>query len=150
MYRDEKGNLQENVVSLYEAVARVNLGLDIIDKTYKQSEGWQFLFTMKQNELFVFPNEKTGFNPNEIDLLDPKYKKMISPNLFRVQTISVVNYGNSTIRDFKFRHHLETTVEDNKILQGVTYQQIKSLAPLENIIKVRINHLGDIVKIGEY
>jgi CRISPR-associated endonuclease Csn1 len=150
VYRDEKGNLQENVVSLYEAVARVNLGLDIIDKPYKQSEGWQFLFTMKQNELFVFPNEKTGFNPSEIDLLDPKNKKEISKNLFRVQTISVVKYGNNIVRDFKFRHHLETTVNDKKELQGVTYQQIKSLEPLSKITKLRTNHLGDIVGVGEY
>ena len=150
VYQDEKGNLQENVVSLYEAVARVNMGLPIIDKAYKQSEGWQFLFTMKQNELFVFPNEKTGFNPAEIDLLDPKNKKKISPNLFRVQTISVVKYGNNTVRDFKFRHHLESTVGDKKELQGFTYQQIKSLEPLRNIIKLRTNHLGDIIGVGEY
>lgn len=150
IYKDEKGNLQERIVSLFDAVQLVNAGEFVIDKTFNQGIGWQFLFTMKQNEYFVFPNEKTGFIPKEIDLLDSKNKKIISPNLFRVQTISVVNYGNSTIRDFKFRHHLETTVEDNKILQGVTYQQIKSLPPLENIIKVRINHLGNIVKIGEY
>ncbi|WP_443939640.1 type II CRISPR RNA-guided endonuclease Cas9 [Pedobacter sp. MW01-1-1] len=150
IYRDEKGNLQERVVSLFDAVKLVNAGEFVIDKSYNQGIGWQFLFTMKQNEYFIFPNEKTGFNPKDIDLLDPKNKKVISPNLFRVQTISVVNYGNNTIRDFKFRHHLETTVEDNKILQGVTYQQIKSLPPLEKIIKVRLNHLGDIVKIGEY
>src|SRR5690606_991058 len=57
VYRDEKGNLQENVVSFFEAVIRVNQGLPIIDKTYNQHLGWQFLFTMKQNEMFVFPNE---------------------------------------------------------------------------------------------
>ena len=106
--------------------------------------------TNLQNELFVFPNEKTGFNPSEIDLLDPKNKKLISPNLFRVQTLSVVKYGNNTIRDFKFRHHLETTVEDNKSLQTITYQQLKSLSPLEKIVKVRANHLGDIISVGEY
>ena len=124
--------------------------LPIVDKTYKQAEGWQFMFTMKQNEMFVFPNEATGFNPAEIDLLDPKNKKLISPNLFRVQTISIVKYGNSVVRDFKFRHHLEATLQDDKILQGITFQQIKSLEPLRNIVKVRINHLGDIVNIGEY
>lgn len=150
IYRDEKGNLQEKVVSLFDAVQLVNAGEPVIDKNYNQGLGWQFLFTMKQNEYFVFPNADLGFDPKEIDLLDPKNKKLISPNLFRVQTISVVNYGNSTIRDFKFRHHLETTVDDNKILQGVTYQQLKSLPPLENIIKVRLNHLGNIVKVGEY
>ena len=56
---DEEGNkkyeLEENVVSFYEAVSRKNLGLPVIDKTYKASEGWQFLFTMKKNEYFVFP-----------------------------------------------------------------------------------------------
>lgn len=147
---EPKYELQENVVSFFEAVERVNQGLPIIDKNYNQHLGWQFLFTMKQNEMFVFPNEKSGFNPNKIDLLDPKNKKEISPNLFRVQTLSVVKYGNNTIRDFKFRHHLESILIDNKELQGVTFQQIKSLAPLENIVKVRINHLGDIVGIGEY
>ena len=150
IYRDKEGNLQEQIVSFFEAVVRAQQGLPIIDKNYKQAEGWQFMFTMKQNEMFVFPNEATGFNPAEIDLLDPKNKKLISPNLFRVQTISIVKYGNSVVRDFKFRHHLETTLQDDKILQGITFQQIKSLEPLRNIVKVRINHLGDIVNIGEY
>ena len=148
IYRDEAGNLQEKVVSFYEAVERVNQGLPVIDKTYNQAEGWQFLFTMKQNEYFVFPAD--GFEPSEIDLLNPKNNKIISPNLFRVQTISIVKYGNNTVRDFKFRHHLETTVEDKKELQNITYRQIKSLPPLGKIIKVRINHIGQIVKVGEY
>ena len=150
IYRDEKGQLQERVVSLFDAVRLINAGETVVDKTYNQGIGWQFLFSMKQNEYFVFPNEKTGFDPKEIDLLDPKNKKLISRNLFRVQTISVVQYGNNTIRDFKYRHHLETSVEDKKELMGVTYQQIKSLSPLNKIIKVRLNHLGDIVSIGEY
>ena len=145
-----KYELQENVVSFFEAVERVNQGLPIIDKAYNQHLGWEFLFTMKQNEMFVFPNEETGFKPTEIDLLDPRNKKEISPNLFRVQTLSIVKYGNNTIRDFKFRHHLESTLTDIKELQGITFQQIKSLSPLQNIIKVRINHLGDIVGVGEY
>jgi CRISPR-associated endonuclease Csn1 len=150
VYRDEKGNLQENVVSFFEAVERVNQELPIIDKSYKQDEGWQFLFTMKQNELFVFPNEQTGFNPAEIDLLDPKNKKEISPNLFRVQKFSKVVYGNSAVRDYVFRHHLETTVDDKKDLQNITYKSIKSLGYFEGIIKVRTNHLGDIIGVGEY
>jgi CRISPR-associated endonuclease Csn1 len=142
VYRDEKGNLQENVISFYEAVARVNQGLPIIDKSHNQHLGWQFLFTMKQNELFVFPNEKTGFNPNEIDLLDPKNKKKISPNLFRVQKLASKNYF--------FRHHLETTVNTSKDLAGITYKPQLGLNGIIGIIKVRINHLGDIVNIGEY
>jgi len=149
-YRDEKGNLQENVVSFFEAVIRVNQDLPIIDKTYNQHLGWQFLFTMKQNEMFVFLNENTGFNPNEIDLLDPKNKKEISTNLFRVQKMSKVIYGNSAVREYVFRHHLETNVDEKKELKDVTFKNIKSLGYLENIVKVRINHLGDIVNVGEY
>ncbi|MCD1117749.1 type II CRISPR RNA-guided endonuclease Cas9 [Chryseobacterium turcicum] len=148
IYEDEAGNLQERVVSFYEAVERVNQGLSIIDKEYNSSLGWKFLFTMKQNEMFLFPSE--DFNPKETDLLDEKNLSLISKNMFRVQTISVVQYGNAVIRDFKFRHHLETTVNDNKELQGVTYNQIKSLLPLRDILKIRLNNLGKIVQVGEY
>lgn len=146
IYKDEKGNLQEEVVSFYDAVVRRNLGFSVINKTHEM--GWKFLFSMKQNELFIFPSESC--NPLEMDLLNPNNYHLISPNIFRVQSLSVVQYGNSTIRDFKFRHHLETTVEDKKELTNITYKQIKSLTPLNEIIKVRINHLGKIVHVGEY
>ena len=142
IYRDEKGNLRENVVSFFEAVTRVNQSFPIIDKTYNQELGWQFLFTMKQNEYFVFPNEQTGFNPNEIDLLDPQNKRIISPNLFRVQKLATKNY--------MFRHHLETNVEENKSLRKVAWELLQTPAKLESIVKVRINHIGNIVSVGEY
>jgi CRISPR-associated endonuclease Csn1 len=141
IYRDEKGNLQENVVSFYEAVARVNQGLPIIDKALNVNLGWTFLFTMKQNEYFIFPNQHIGFNPSEIDLLDPKNNKLISPNLFRVQKF--------TVKDYFFRHHLETNVEDNLKLKNITWKR-EGLSGIGNIIKARINHTGQIVKIGEY
>lgn len=150
IYRDGEGNLQDNIVSLLDAVKLVNAGQPVIDKYYNQGLGWQFLFTMKQNEYFVFPNEKTGFNPKEIDLLNPKNNLLISPNLFRVQKLSKVSYGNSAVRDFVFRHHLETSVDERKELFGATYKQLKSLPHLENIVKVRVNNIGRIVKVGEY
>ena len=143
---DDKGEqvyeLEEVVVSFFEAVTRANLGQPIIDKEYKQDEGWQFLFTMKQNEYFVFPNEKTGFNPNDIDLLNPENYDIISPNLFRVQKISTKNY--------MFRHHLETNVNETKELRDITWKNIHSTQNLVNIIKVRVNHIGQIVAVGEY
>ncbi|MBK8851263.1 MAG: type II CRISPR RNA-guided endonuclease Cas9 [Saprospiraceae bacterium] len=148
IYKDEKGKLQEKVVSFFEATVRVNQGLAIIDKNYNEEDGWQFLFTLKQNEYFIFPNEKTGFDPTEIDLMDSLNYKVISPNLFRVQKISAKNYV--------FTHHLETKAIDSDILKskkelsGITYNFIQSPGKLQNIIKVRINHIGEIVKIGEY
>jgi len=144
IYKDEKGQLQERVVSLFDAVRLINAGETVIDKTYNQGLGWQFLFSMKQNEYFIFPNEKSGFNPIEIDLLDPKNKKLISQNLYRVQ-----KFG-SLLSGFWFRHHLETNVDVNNNLKGTTYKVIQSLVNLKDTIKVRINHLGDIVSIGEY
>ena len=146
IYKDEKGNLKEEVVSFYDAVVRKNLGLSIINKNH--ANGWEFMFTMKQNEFFIFPSDT--FNPQEIDLKKTSNYHLISPNIFRVQKLSIVKYGNTNIRDFVFRHHLETTVEDKKELVNTTYKQIKSLPPLKEIIKVRINQLGQIVQLGEY
>lgn len=150
VYRDENGNLQDNVISFFEAIERVNQGLPVIDINFNQHLGWEFLFTMKQNEYFVFPNETIGFNPNVIDLLDPKNKKLISPNLFRVQKFSKVIYGNSSVREYVFRHHLETNVDEKKELKDIAFKNIKSLGYFENIVKVRINHIGEILSVGEY
>lgn len=141
IYEDENGNLQENIVSFYDAVKLRNLELPVINKTFNQEKDWKFLFSMKQNEYFVFPNAKTGFNPNEIDLLNPDNANIISPNLFRVQKIAT--------KDYVFRHHLETTVEDKKELVNIAYKRI-GLSGLKGVIKVRINHLGKIVHVGEY
>lgn len=147
MVVDENGSLkyelEEIVVTFFDAVTRANLGQPIIDKDYKMSEGWQFLFSMKQNEYFVFPNEKTGFNPKEIDLLDADNYGLISPNLFRVQKFTHKNYV--------FRHHLETTVKDTSyILRGITWIDFRSSKGLDSIVKVRLNHIGQIVSVGEY
>jgi CRISPR-associated endonuclease Csn1 len=139
IYRDQDGNLQENVISFYEAVERVNQNLPIIDKNYHQDLGWQFLFTMKQNEYFVFPS--IDFDPNEIDLLNPINNKLISKNLFRVQKI--------TTKDYFFRHHLETSVDSKKELVNITFKRI-GLNGLNGIVKLRINHIGQIIKVGEY
>lgn len=164
--RDEQGNikyeLQENVVSFYEAVARRNTDLPIIDKGYNASEGWEFLFSMKQNEYFVFPriekreriNDETGeitiediviFNPKDVDLLNPDNYTLISPNLFRVRKF--------TNNDYHFVHHLETIANDdmekNKVLRNITWIATGK-HHVANIIKVRVNHLGQIVSVGEH
>ena len=150
---DEDGELlyelDENIVSFYEATSRAMLGIPIIDKEYKSEEGWQFLFTMKQNEYFVFPRyDERGnmiFNPLDYDeawYKNPDNYAMISPNLFRVQKISTKNY--------MFRHHLETVVGEPKPLRDITWKLIQTPSNLSGILKVRVNHIGKIVSIGEY
>lgn len=154
---DENGDivyeLDEKIVSFYEATSRAMLGYPIIDKEYRKDKGWQFLFTMKQNEYFVFPRYETivdengnvqqikTFDPKDIDLLNPDNYAEISPNLFRVQKIST--------KDYVFRHHLETMVQDNAKLKGTTWKRY-GLNGIENIVKVRVNHIGQIVSVGEY
>ena len=154
IYRDENGDLQENVVSFFEATQRAVSGQPIVDKHYNEEKGWTFMFTMKQNEYFVFPkyeiitdetgNEQTKmiFNPQEIDLLNPDNYAIISPNLYRVQKLATKYYC--------FRHHLETTVDENKILRDSTWKRVQNTNGLFNIVKVRVNHLGLIIHLGEY
>ena len=148
IYKDENGNLQENVIPFFKATERVSQGLPIIDKSYRNEDGWEFQFSMKQNEYFVFPNEKTGFNPNEIDLLNPDNYQVISPNLFRMQKLSTKYYV--------FNHHYETQSADGvlfktkKQLAGITYNFFQRPKWLDGLVKVRINHIGQIVSVGEY
>lgn len=142
IFLDKDGNLQEHIVSFFEATSRAIQGYPIIDKEYRKDAGWQFLFSMKQNEYFVFANPATGFDPNEIDLLDEKNYARISPNLYRVQKLSSKYYV--------FRHHLETNVDDIAKLRDITWKRIQNTNGLVGIVKVRINHLGKIVQVGEY
>lgn len=141
IFKDAEGKLHEQVVSFYEATTRAIMGLPIVNREYKRSEGWRFLFSMKQNEFFVFPNEKARFSPKEIDLTDECNYSIISQNLYRVQKFSE--------GDYFFRHHLETNVESVNELRDVTWKRIRTIQDLEGIVKVRVNHLGRIVKVGE-
>lgn len=142
VYRDADGDLQVITVPFFEVVERVSQGLPAINKEFKRNEGWQFLYSMKINEYFVFPNTATGFDPNEIDLIDPDNYAAISQNLYRVQKMAV--------GDYYFRHHLETTVEEKIALKDFTFKRITAAKNLSGIVKVRVNHLGEIVAIGEY
>lgn len=152
IFIDADGNYQEHIVSMFEATASKALDLPVVDKTYNADKGWKFLFTLKQNEYFVFPEyalddngkptDVMTFNPKEIDLLDPKNNAVVSKHLYRVQKIATKNYV--------FRHHLETTVSEENILKGQTWKQISSCNKLKYVVKVRVNNVGQIVDIGEY
>ena len=143
LYIDNKGQIQESVVPMFEALNRINLGLPVVDKSFNRTNGWSFLYSLKVNEMFVFPDETNGFDPNEIDLLDPANAAKISPHLFRVQKLSSKYYV--------FRHHLETSVSDeDKALRNITWKRITNIQIMNQVIKVRIDHLGHIVAIGEY
>ncbi len=143
IYEDADGNWHERIVSYFEAIAHINNGMSVVDKYYKAAEGWRFKFTMKQNEYFVFPDESSGFYPEEIDLMDEKNYSIIAPHLFRVQSLSQ--------KDYKFRHQFESSVTGGDALpQGIVCYRIRKENNLKGIVKVRINHIGKIVHVGEY
>ena len=142
IYRDASGKLQEKVVSFYEAVSRVNEGVPVVDRHFNEKEGWQFLFTMKQNEYFVFPDLESGFSPLDYDFTDPRNYGVISPHLYRVQKLAS--------SDYSFRHHLDTTVEIDSSLRNTTWKRLSTPSGLEGAVKVRIDHIGRIVAVGEY
>ena len=77
-----------------------------------------------------------------MDLTNPANYPQISKHLYRVQKLALKNYV--------FRHHLETNVEEAKELKGITWKILQSNNHLKGIIKIRVNHLGQIVKTGEY
>ncbi len=138
IYKDKKGALQEQVVSLFETVTRVAQDLTIIDTNHKKEEGWEFQFSMAKNEMFVFPND--DFDVETIDFTEEKNYALISKYLYRVQKF--------TTKDYVFKHHLETTTETTKELKDITYKRL-GLKGLEGIVKVRLNHLGCIVAVNQ-
>lgn len=147
IFEYQNGDIQESkIVSFFEAVIRINNNIEVINRT--SNEGFNFLFTLKTNEYFVFPNN--DFDPNEVDLLNKNNYNLISHNLYRLQSLSQIKYGNSTVRSYDFRHHLETTLKKDLVYKGTLFKQIKGLNDLKGVVKVRINHLGQIVKVGEY
>ncbi|MDR2928216.1 MAG: type II CRISPR RNA-guided endonuclease Cas9 [Cytophagaceae bacterium] len=169
---DDKGNPQYkfkgNVISFFDSLARVNAGVPIIDKEYRDNNGIKledavFEYSMKANEYFVMPkieskervNEETGevtteevvtFNPQDIDLLNPDNYYLISSNLFRVQKLD-------TGGRIHFIHHLEAgkvkEITGRPALKDIAYTS-KAISNLQGIVKVRVNHIGQIVKVGEY
>src|SRR5690606_4256953 len=108
-----------------------------------------FQFSMQINDLFVF-DLKHSENPqeeNEIDFFDDKNRKLISDKLFRVQKMSKSSSGRFLV---DFRHHLETSVNRSDLtLKNITWFTISKNSDLERIMKIRVNHLGEIIKIGE-
>ena len=77
-----------------------------------------------------------------------KHTHLQSRHLYLVWSISN--------NDYWFRHHLETKNSELKSINGAKesnryhrFQSVRSLIE-KNPIKIRLNHLGEITKVGEY
>ncbi|MGS2763714.1 type II CRISPR RNA-guided endonuclease Cas9 [Sinomicrobium sp. M5D2P9] len=152
IYRDDKGMFKDKVVSFWEVVA---IGLQniaeqgnpypIINRNNDDTLGI-FQFSMQINDLFVFDLKHSEIpqKENEINFFEDKNRKLISDKLFRVQKMS--KKGNGTF-DIHFRHHLEAGI--NRNIKEITWINFQSNSYLKRITKIRLNHLGQIVKVGE-
>jgi CRISPR-associated endonuclease Csn1 len=165
IYSDGDGKKFEHVCTFWHAVERKKYGIPVIIKnvaevwdriqmqpesTYPESfleklpnVNWNLLLSLQQNEMFVLgmPNEEFEKAILEDD------KSLISKFLYNVWSLSESDYW--------FKHHLETKNSDLKNIDNAKeskrYFRFKSLGAFfkENPIKIRINHLGGITKIGE-
>lgn len=155
VYLNDEGKYQDKVISTWEAV---NIGLMNIEQTGKpypiiernnHSELGVFQFSMQKNDLFVLDliHSENPQEEKEINYLDPKNRNIISRNLFRVQKFSKSGSGRFLA---DFRHHLETTIDRNDPkLKYLTWFTISKNSDLARLTKIRLNHLGDVVHIGE-
>ena len=136
IYEDAQHELHEVVVSFFDAVDSAIQGNPVIDKTYNADKGWRFLFSLQQNDCFVFPDEATGFNPADIDLTAKENYALISPHLFKVQSISE--------GDYLFRHQYDATKNNNAKLKNMTWKRVRNPNGLKGVVKVRITKIGHI------
>ena len=136
IYEDAQHELHEVVVSFFDAVDSAIQGNPVIDMTYNADKGWRFLFSLQQNDCFVFPDEATGFNPADIDLTAKDNYALISAHLFKVQAISE--------GDYRFRHQYDATKNNNAKLKNMTWKRIRVINDLKGAVKVRITKIGHI------
>ena len=134
IYEDERHDLHEVVVSFFDAVDRGIHNKPVIDRMLNADKGWRFLFSLQQNDCFVFPDE--GFSPSEIDLTARENYALISSHVFKVQSISK--------SDYLFRHHYDATKDCNSNLKNMTWKRIRTPNGLKGIIKIRITKTGHI------
>ncbi|UKB81979.1 hypothetical protein LF887_13290 [Chryseobacterium sp. MEBOG06] len=155
VYLDSKGKYNESVVSFWDAVeiGKFNISqggkpYPIINRNDNDDLG-EFKFSMQINDLFVL-DLKHSSNPveeNELDFFDIKNRSAISSKLFRLQKMSKKSNGTFEVH---FRHHLETTINRNeRVLRGITWEVFQSNGYLHRLEKIKINHLGTIIKVGE-
>ena len=132
IYKDEKGQLQEHIVTFWHAVERKKYGIPVIITTpaevwdcvtdkmpesfqaqLPESANWKFCFSMQQNEMFVLGMQEDLYR----DAMRDNDYAALSKHLYRVQKIAK--------NDYYFRHHLETTVDDK--YDGVTNEKLARL-----------------------
>ena len=141
VYEDTDGKLHEEVVTFKQALDRRVKGRPAVDRDYNRDAGWGFCYSICINEMFVFPDESAGFEPKAVDLMDRENRPLIGKHLFRVQKLSHKSYS--------FVLHSNPSLEQDRAMKDITWKRVHSPAGMKGAIKVRLNHLGEIVEVGD-
>lgn len=164
IYEDEKGKLQEHIVTFWHAVERKKYGVPTIitnpaevwsnvsdkmpeafQEQLPRSATWKFKFSMQQNEMFILGMNEEMYQ----EAMRNNDYAMLSKYLYRVQKLAHNNYC--------FRHHLETSVDDkyNGVKNEMLSKQMGKVVIIQsmgnfttnNPHKVNVNVLGKITEI---
>ncbi|MBN7816920.1 type II CRISPR RNA-guided endonuclease Cas9 [Algoriphagus pacificus] len=162
IYKDKEGRLIQHSCTFWHAVERkkylippvIKNPSDVWNQLFEKDLSESFLknlptdnlvlkYSMQQNEMFIL-----GLTNEEAEeAFKNKDKPLLSKHLYLVWSIST--------NDFWFRHHLETKNSELKSISTAKdakrYYRFKSVGAFVGVnpIKVRLNHLGEITKIGE-
>ncbi len=157
IYEDERGKLQEHIVTFWHAVERKKYGLptiitdvakawecvtDTMPEAFQEqlpkSAKWRFKFSMQQNEMFILGMNEELYQ----EALRNEDYAMLSKYLYRVQKM--------TKGDYFFRHHLETTVNDDsaeaKLMGKLKRLSLKSLCE-NNPHKIHVGITGKMTEL---
>lgn len=162
IYEDEKGKMQEHIATFWHAVECKKYGVPVIitdlaqlwdnldenlPESFKEqlppSATWNFKFSMQQNEMFILGMEEDEYQ----EAMKQKDYATLSKYLYRVQSLST--------KDYFFRHHLETSVDDKyngvrNLMVSIKMGKLKRLS-LSALIKSNPHkvHVSVIGKISE-
>ncbi len=130
-----------NTHDLWNSLLGKQLPQSFLDKL--PTDNLELQFSMQQNEMFILGLSKEEFE----EAMQHENKSLLSKHLYLVWSLSN--------NDYWFRHHLETKNSELKNIESAKeskrYHRFKSVGSLIalNPIKIRVNHLGEITKIGE-
>lgn len=133
IYKDEKGNLKEEVVTFWTVVERKRTGQSVYQLPL---DGKEMVTTLHINDMFLL-----GLSEDEINWENPDYK-VLKEHLYRVQKLSSKFY--------EFRLNTEASIQQNVL---PFYRRITGYGEgiggwlTHNPIKVKISVSGKITKI---
>lgn len=130
IYKDEKGNLKEEVITFWTVVERKRTGQSAYQLPL---DGKEIVTTLHINDMFLL-----GLKEDEINWENPDYD-VLKEHLYRVQKL--------TSGDYFFRKHLSSTVTDDDYKQIRGFGEGKTGWFTFNPIKVKISISGKIQKL---